>query len=149
MRRKKQIVIQAELLPPAPRTPRSDLEALERLVAEKVQEILADRDDLLMQPFFASKRVMYELRRLQAIPEQRKWAFYFAEWGCLVCGEKRASYGGVGMCQACNQRTHHRLRAILGKRMRERARPRFTGDIEAIAKRALLKALPAARKETR
>lgn len=144
MQKKPALRVVAELLPPEPHSPRTDMEALERLVAEKVHEILADRDDLLMQPFFASRKVSHELRRLQTVTEQRKWSLYFADWGCLICGKKRALHGGCGMCSSCNIRTRHRLRSILAEQMRDRIRPKFSGDLEAIAKRALLKALPQA-----
>lgn len=147
MRRKKQIIIQTELLPPAPHTARSDLDALERLVIERVNAILADREDLILQPFFSTKKVADELRRLQTVPETRKWAFYFARWGCLICGTKRTIHCASGMCQSCKVRTTHRLKKILSEAVRDRVRPRFTGDLETIAKRALLKALPPAQKD--
>lgn len=147
VRKKREIKIVAELLPPQPRTPKTDLEALERLVAEKVHEILADRDDLLMQPFFSSRSVSHELRRLQTVPEQRKWAHYFEKWGCLICETKCESYYGCGMCTSCYQRTNQRLHGILKEQMRERIRHRFTGNLEAIAKKALLKPLPEKQKQ--
>jgi len=147
MRRKKQIVIHTELLPPAPHTRRSDLEVLERLVVEKVQAILADREDMILQPFFNSKKVTEELRRHQTVPETRKWAFYFAKWGCLICGDKRTTHAGSGMCQQCKSRTQRRLQAILAEEMREHVQPQFVNSLEAIAKNALLKALPQPRNE--
>jgi len=142
MPKKREIKIVAELLPPQPRTPKTDMEVLERLVTEKVHEILQDQREWLMQPFFSPQKVTHELRRLQTIPEQRKWTHYFEKWGCLICETKRKTHGGCGMCVSCYQRTHRRLNAILKEQMRERIRPRFTGTLEAIAKKALLRALP-------
>jgi hypothetical protein len=148
MRRKRQIVIQTELLPPAPHTRKSDLEVLERLVVEKVNAILANREDVILQPFFNSKKVTEELRRQQTVPETRKWAFYFAKWGCLICGEKRTAHAGTGMCGRCKCRTQVRLRAILAEETREHVQPQFANSLEAIAKKALLKALPEEETET-
>ena len=145
MRRKKQIVIRTELLPPAPHTRRADLEALERLIIEKVHAILADREDMLLQPFFSSKKVADELRRHQSVPETRKWALYFDKWGCLICGETKTTHAGNAMCNACKCRTRQRLTAILVEEMREHVQPQFVSSLEAIAKKALLKALPQGR----
>ncbi|HEV2616450.1 MAG TPA: hypothetical protein VGU63_07565 [Candidatus Acidoferrales bacterium] len=141
MRKKPALKVIAELLPPEPRSTKTDMEALERLVAEKVHEILQERDDLLMQPFFSPRKVSQELRRLQTVPERRKWAYYFAKYGCLVCGEKSGVYVSCGMCKSCLGLTKNRLQAILAEQMREGVHPQFSGDLEAIAKKAL-KALP-------
>lgn len=87
---------------------------LKKIVEQQVAEIMANRDDLLFQPFLQSRRVADELRRLQTVPELRKWSVYYVRHGCLVCGAKTKSYAGCGMCGACYQRTAKRLKDCAG-----------------------------------
>ncbi|MGC1107105.1 MAG: hypothetical protein WA876_11250 [Candidatus Acidiferrales bacterium] len=138
-----------ELLPPEPQGPQSELSQLERLVQQKVAEILASREDLLLRPFFDTRRIAEELRRLQTMPARRKWSVYYATFGCLICRRKRESHhGGCGMCWNCYQRTSTRLRTIVDEATRPRARQRFNGDLESIARKALrgtINALPPAK----
>jgi hypothetical protein len=58
--------VNAELLPPVGTIQGSspDEESLNRLVQEKVAEILADRDNFIFEPFFRSRQIAYELKRL-------------------------------------------------------------------------------------
>jgi len=147
MRKNTNTVTTAQLLPPEPRTPESEASLLERLVHKKVAEIMGNREDLLLRPFFDTKRVSDEIRRIQTIPERLKWAVYIERHGCLVCGTKSASNARCGMCSTCYQRTGNRLRRIVAEGMRFGLRERFTGDLEALAKKALrsVDALPAKR----
>lgn len=57
-----------------------------RLVQEKVAEIMAERDAVVMEPFFRSRQIAYELKRLQTVPEQRKWSVHFERYGCRTSG---------------------------------------------------------------
>lgn len=147
MRKSTNAITTAQLLPPEPRTPESEASLLERLVHKVVAEVKGNREDLLLRPFFDTKRVSDEIRRIQTFPERLKWAVYFERHGCLVCGTKSASNARCGMCSNCYQRTGSRLRIIVAEGMRSDPRERFTGDLEALAKKALrsVDALPAKR----
>jgi len=146
MRKSTNTITTAQLLPPEPRTSESEASLLERLVHKKVAEIMGNREDLLLRPFFDTKRVSEEIRRIQTVPERLKWAVYFERWGCLVCGAKNASNARCGMCENCYQRTASRMRKIVAEGMRSGMQERFTGDLEALAKKALRSAeLPAKR----
>jgi hypothetical protein len=90
---------------------------LDRRVQQKVAEIMADRDAVVFEPFFRSRQIAYELRRLQTVPEQQKWAVRFERKGCLVCQTKERIHVGCGMCQNCYQRTFMDLSQIIAEGM--------------------------------
>ena len=77
--------VEAELMPSADMILRAgvDEKTLNRLVQQKVAEIMAERDVIVFEPFFRSRQIAYELKRLQTVPEQRKWTVYFDRYGCL------------------------------------------------------------------
>ena len=100
---------QAILRAPANRT------ELDRLVQQKVAEILAARDEFVFEPFFRSRQVAYELKRLQTVPEQRKWTVYFERYGCLLCETRKRIHGGNGMCNRCYLRTFQTLKQIIAE----------------------------------
>ena len=98
---------------------------LNRLVQQKVAEIMADRDAFVFEPFFRSRQIAYELRRLQTVPEQRKWTVYFERYGCLICETQKRIHVGNGMCNACYARTFSTLQQIIAEGMTgETAKPR-------------------------
>ena len=86
---------------------------MDRRMERKFAEMLARRDDGFMQPFFQSRRVYQELKRLQSVPEQRKWAVYFSRYGCLFCKSKKRPHSSCGMCHPCKLRVAQRLGAIV------------------------------------
>jgi len=86
----------------------------DRLIEEKVQQALADRENAIFQPFYQLRDITDEIRRRQTIAEREKWVRYFEEWGCLHCHEKGANlHAGLGMCQPCHGRIASRLRTIV------------------------------------
>lgn len=133
----KSITVRPELLPPEPRSPQSDASQLERLVQQKVAEVLANREDFSLRPFFDTKRVSDELRRLQTMPERRKWAGYFARHGCLICETKRVPHNSCGMCFNCCLRTAARLRWVIAQGSSSRGEQEFVTDLETLARKAL------------
>ena len=144
--RNRKIAVVTTLLPPEQESPQK---MLERLVRQKVDEILVDRKNLLFRPFFeGSKSVTDEIHRLQTMPELRKWSVYFDRWGCLICKTKILTHCGSGVCSRCHSRTAYRLKVIVAEGTRSGTRERFNGDLERIAKKALagaIKLLPPAR----
>jgi len=129
-----------------PAQKQSDAELLERLVRERVDEILASREDLLLRPFFDTKRVSAELRNLQTMGERRKWPKYFENHGCLICETRDVPHNALGMCATCYIRTASRIRAILVEDLRAHESARFASNLESTARRALryaVNALPA------
>ncbi len=97
---------------------------LKRLVQEKVAEIMAERDALVFEPFFRSRQVAYELKRLQSVPEQRKWSISFERYGCMICETRERIHAGHGMCDQCCSRWFRRLAQIIAEEITgEPARP--------------------------
>lgn len=125
-----------------PAQKQSNMELLERLVRERVDEILATRQDLLMRPFFDSKRVSDEIRKLQTMVERRKWPKYFERHGCLICKAKKVRrHDQLGMCAKCFGRTTQRLKAIIAEDERNQECAKFATTLESTARRALRYAL--------
>lgn len=94
-----------------------DRDELQRLVQEKVAEIMSERDAVAFEPFFRSRQIAYELKRLQTVPEQRKWSVRFERLGCLICQTKKQIHVGCGMCQTCYSRTFAELNQIIAEGM--------------------------------
>jgi hypothetical protein len=98
---------------------------LNRLVDLRVAEALARRDD--WQPYFQSRRVAQELKRIQSVPEQRLWSLVYERWGCTHCDTKERPHASCGMCGRC--------RVKIGCR-RETMRREQSGEKEHPAPRA-------------
>jgi hypothetical protein len=86
--------------------------AITRLVEQKVTEALSGKDSVF-QPWFGSQAVSAEIRKRQTVAEQQKFARYFEEYGCMVCGKKNCQHCNLGMCQRCNVQIRNRLNAIV------------------------------------
>ncbi len=81
-----------------------------RLVDIRVAEVLASRDDT--QPYFQTRRVAQELKRLQSVPEQRIWSLLFERWGCTHCDTKVRPHAGCGQCGRCRAKIAYRKKVI-------------------------------------
>lgn len=92
-----------------------DEKTLTLLVKEKVAEVMADRDAIVFEPFFRSRQIAYELKRLQTMPERQKWSVYFGRYGCLICETRARIHVGNGMCNSCYSRTFNSLKQIVSE----------------------------------
>ena len=81
-----------------------DRTTIEDLVKRQVAEMLAKSETAIFEPFFRSRQVRYELRRLQSIPEQRVHALRHERFGCMVCKRDDKPHEGLGMCGTCYNR---------------------------------------------
>jgi hypothetical protein len=141
--RKKTDVISAEIVPLTPteknaRTEQDSTIALARMIEELVHKALSGSGAEL-QPFFGTAEVSYEIKRRQTVPEQKKFTFYFEDWGCMICGSREAGHESCGMCGRCYQRVKMKLRRSLQKRepAKHSTQPRFV-DAVSLAREALL-----------
>ena len=75
-------------------------DALTQLIDERVSEAISG-PTAAIEPFFQSKRLLTEIRRVQSVPEQNKFTYYFKKWGCMVCGTHEGGHRAVGMCGKC------------------------------------------------
>lgn len=81
-----------------------DIGTIKTLVAQQVAEILAKSDSAVFEPFFRTRPVAYQLRRLQSIPEQRVHSLRYERLGCMICQGCERPHGGLGMCDKCYAR---------------------------------------------
>ncbi len=88
-----------------------------KLVEQQVAEVLASRDEFVFEPFFRSRRIAYELRRLQTVPEQRKWHVFYERHGCLRCHTSERIHTGNGFCANCYPWVHRALKQIIRELM--------------------------------
>jgi len=144
-------IVRAEIVP-TELTPRMDpMELVRQLVEREVQRLTADREAFVFEPFFRSKRVTDEMRRLQSMPELRKWTYYYKEFGCVArCGDDSRIHYALGFCELCYKETYTRLRSVIRKyKTKDDGFDRDFHDSERSAKLALgseLNALPPMRR---
>jgi hypothetical protein len=86
-----------------------------RMVQVQVAEAMAARDAFVFEPFFRSRQVAYELKRLQRVPEQQKFAISFKRYGCMICETRDRMHGGHGMCVTCNAKWFRRWAQIIAE----------------------------------
>jgi hypothetical protein len=120
-----------------------------KLVEQKVAEAMATEAGALFEPFMQTQRVFAEFRKHQTVVEQRKWTYYFEEWGCLVCGGKDLDHFSLGMCRPCFNRTKYRMIATLRRANAERPIQEEPKDLEALAQQALVPSIEVLAKKRR
>jgi hypothetical protein len=136
--------VQAEIVPLADQeVPRNPVELLQSLVAHEVAALLKSREDFLFQPFLNSKRVSYEIRRLQTVPERNAWIHVFAEHGCLSCERKDVVYGSCGFCARCHARILKWKQIATRRDLENSPQESRPCDLEAVAREALRTPRPA------
>ncbi len=98
-------------LVPAPKR-ESPQEMIERLVRERVDEIMVKLEAGHPEPGFVPRDEADELRRRRNVFEQRKWSLYFERFGCRVCSRTNVAHYGNGHCQRCYALIQRRLKTI-------------------------------------
>jgi len=109
--------------------------AIDRMVRERVDAILAEHGAALLEPDFQSKEVSYEIQRRQTVFERRRWSLYFEKWGCRRCDRKDVGHAGGGYCDRCHSLFFGRLVRI--KREFDAANPdkEIQKDIDRLTRR--------------
>ena len=90
-----------------------DVGTIGKLVQQQVAEALAQREAAVFEPFFRSRQVAYELRRLQSAPERKKWSVYYERHGCQQCKRADLTHAGNGYCTRCYSRMVRILNGII------------------------------------
>lgn len=90
-----------------------DRATVEEIVKRQVAEMLAKSETAVFEPFFRSRQVAHELRRLQSIPEQRVHPLRYERHGCMVCKRDDKGHGGLGMCETCYNRESQLRKRLL------------------------------------
>jgi hypothetical protein len=92
---------------------RGEVETLARTLALAHAEVEeTNRDEMLFEPWFRSRELTHEIRRLQTGTDRKRWTVHFDKWGCLNCHRKDVPHGGNGFCGICRVRTLERLKKI-------------------------------------
>ena len=102
-----------------PHRPRTQAEIVNLLVEPKFGELLAARDDLVFEPFFRTRQAANEIKRLQTVPERKKWSLWFERYGCLSCHKQDQPHGSTGLCTTCHVRIYQQLKQIVSELNRE------------------------------
>jgi hypothetical protein len=90
-----------------------DAGTIQKLVQQQVAEALAQREAAVFEPFFRSRQVAYELRRIQSVPEKKKWSVYHERYGCQQCKRADLIHAGNGYCPRCYSRMGQILKGII------------------------------------
>jgi hypothetical protein len=96
---------------------------LHAVVQQQLAEALAQKDGILIEPFFRPRRIAEEIRRLQIVPERKKWSIYYDKWGCLRCGTNSRQHASHGMCLRCTVQIIQRLKEIVRELRGEKEHP--------------------------
>jgi hypothetical protein len=100
--------------------------------AEKIMSL----DDLLLQPWFLTKKTTRAIRSLLPPDFRQRLHDYFDDFGCLRCGRDNLIYRSNGMCGACFMLVFNRLQASARRRLKERPSRQYGPDFVAKADRA-------------
>jgi hypothetical protein len=123
-RKSKATPVRTELLVPQSKSESFDVNAqLAAIIERKVADILASRRGAVLEPFFQPADIARAITNRQTVPQQRKWTYYFEEWGCLICGTKESCHHCRGMCKTCSDRVSRRLDAIIRAHTKDEAMP--------------------------
>ncbi|HVA18058.1 MAG TPA: hypothetical protein VMV59_10155 [Candidatus Dormibacteraeota bacterium] len=85
---------------------------LDKLVMQRVAEIFAKREEFILEPWFRTRRVAQEIRKLQTVQERNAKAIYFERHGCISCHTQDRPHSSSGMCTGCYNTIFSRLDAI-------------------------------------
>jgi hypothetical protein len=108
-----------------------DKAEFERAVRQQVAEIMAERDAVVFEPFFRSRQVAYELKRLMTVPEQEKFSISFERYGCMICETHDVPHAGNGLCRKCRTKWFNRLAQIIGEGVKGESAQRARGTARA------------------
>ena len=97
-------IVKAEIVRPRP-SQRASLRAeIDRLVKQNVEEILARHADAaLFEPDIFHDRLVHDEMARRNVFDRKKWALYFAQWGCRECKKTDQVHVGSAYCLHCYQ----------------------------------------------
>jgi hypothetical protein len=80
-----------EIVPASAIVPQLSLQAMvQEMVARQVSEIVQS-GTMELQPDFEAREVAVAIMKLQGVWDRRKWALYYAKWGCRRCDQTASS----------------------------------------------------------
>jgi hypothetical protein len=90
-------------------------------------ELMAERDALVFEPFFRSREMSYEIKRLQTVPEQQKFSIGYERYGCMICEASDRPHAGNGLCARCHSKWFRRYAEIIKEGMEREPAKRGRG----------------------
>lgn len=118
------------------RRSRQDVQAMiERIVRERVDEIMVKVEAGQVEPDFLRKDEAAELRQRQDMFERTKWSLYFEKWGCRMCHRKNVGHLGTGHCTRCHHLIRDRLNQLKLEYERENPESEIDRQIDRLTSR--------------
>lgn len=93
-------------------------------------------DELVLQPWFLTKRQSQAIRYLVPPDYRQRMVDYFQDWGCMRCGCKDVPYKSNGMCRRCMHTVYEKLQISARRRLETREQRRYGEEFIAKAKEA-------------
>lgn len=129
----------------APREAESIQVKVDRLVTQRIQQILSNDKLSRFSPFFEPKRLTDELRRLQSASDWHKWTEYYKAYGCYKCGDRERGHRSLGHCARCFSREWQRLEVITKRLTATDSRAQEYLDSQQLAYREYRQSTPLVR----
>lgn len=82
-------------------------------------------DKILLQPWFLPKRVATAIHSLVPSDFSNKMAYFYEDYGCMICGRDTEEHFSNGMCRRCNFVIRGKLIASVKRRLKTRSRSRL------------------------
>lgn len=73
-------------------------------------------DETFLQPWYLSLETANAMRKIMPPEQRHKMKFYFEDYGCMKCGNKKTLYGANGMCRKCHQKVKLRILFAIKRR---------------------------------
>jgi hypothetical protein len=135
-------IVRVRVLPPDPDGPEYQdwfKGRIAEIVDQRVKEALENENAAPFQPWFQPKAIATLMRRKQTVSEQRKWSYFFEDWGCMICETRKIPHACLGMCHGCYGLVQGRLASSM--RRRERPEQQVFQDTERLAREAVAPSL--------
>ncbi len=72
-----------------------------------------DGPGAILEPWFQIREVSDKIESLKSVPLRRKWAVYYAKWGCVFCKKQETPHESNGMCHGCRSMLNMRLQEVV------------------------------------
>jgi len=113
------------------RSPEDMKAMLDRLVRDKLEEILAERGEDRLEPATRSRRI----RQTHPGFERVKHVLYFERWGCQTCGKKNVAHMSNAKCERCSVRFSQRMQQLELEWLRNNPESQIADDIDHLTRR--------------
>ena len=111
---------------------------LDKIVMQRVAEIFTKREDFILEPWFRTRQVAQEIRKLQTVQERNAKATYFEIYGCISCHTQERPHYSNGICTRCHPLILQRLTAIAREATAEHEQQRYVArDLGKLAEECL------------